>query len=901
MRATALRALAAAQTEFKNTARKREQDLAKEENLPAETYAAEKQYFAEARALFDSQGSRFGVADVDLIRLALDIDGFGTEKRRDEFLRVARECADLGESICEALSLTNVAAMLRDLGDYAGALDASHVALRLVGEREDPATFAIVSDNLAFLLRMSGDYDAAIHHHRKALAGFATFGECSGVTQTYYGLGYELLGVGDPQQALRFYKLALERTCTAAGLESSTRGPNADANSVRALCEQTVQAIDLDTEDRETAAWIAWDLGNLARAQSDGETALICHDIGTRLVTTRNRLLGIGLDRVRDLLALGRIQEARQQYSSLQPKVANAHDYYKAHARDVEALLLVQGGKDTEAIEKLRLAADLYRDQAQFDGASAALALRAALAANAGDRRANELFEDADEALEHVRLLSLDPAYSASLFASGRRIYNDWIASLESRPDSEESGFEMLAVSERSRSRLLAQISNELRRGQEAHNSQARSVSSNTLALLERLEAGNEQTVDADSPEDTSSEVVRRLAIESERFDIKARSKGVARLRQYQRSLAADVVAVEYLLGEERSHAWVLKRDSLEQFELAPAARIREAVKLAREAVEAGTSLDVSRDALAALHELLVAPLTLTTGEGALVIVPDDALFDIPFSALWDSGRKQYLVEQMAITYLPSFQLAGILQQRPPKNPDSAGALLVGDPVYQTTDAQVRCSPDAREPDEGEFQGMRLRRIPATAREVEAVSALMASTDNQVQTLTGCAANRSRVTASNLERFRYIHFATHAAADAIAPQRSAIYLSAFDERGAATRSALTGSDLLDHALNADLVVLSGCSTAGGRRFAGEGTLGLSFSIIASGGRSVISTLWPVADAPSVDAMSRLYSGLLRGQLTAAQSLRAAQIELIRSKRWSHPRNWAAYSLLGAGR
>lgn len=101
-----------------------------------------------------------------------------------------------------------------------------------------------------------------------------------------------------------------------------------------------------------------------------------------------------------------------------------------------------------------------------------------------------------------------------------------------------------------------------------------------------------------------------------------------------------------------------------------------------------------------------------------------------------------------------------------------------------------------------------------------------------------------------------------------------------------------------HGVTADLVVLSGCSTAGGRQFGGEGVLGLSYALLASGTRQVVSTQWAVADAASAVVMKAFYEELIRNQRHSAFALQHAQILMLQSSRWQHPRHWAAYSLIG---
>jgi CHAT domain-containing protein len=114
----------------------------------------------------------------------------------------------------------------------------------------------------------------------------------------------------------------------------------------------------------------------------------------------------------------------------------------------------------------------------------------------------------------------------------------------------------------------------------------------------------------------------------------------------------------------------------------------------------------------------------------------------------------------------------------------------------------------------------------------------------------------------------------------------------------AMNGILTAGDLLENPFTAELVVLSGCDTAGGKRFGGEGALGLSFSMLARGSRHVISTLWKVGDVSSAFAMQRLYTELVVDHERPVDALRAAQLAVLAQEKWSHPVHWAAYVLLG---
>jgi CHAT domain-containing protein len=101
-------------------------------------------------------------------------------------------------------------------------------------------------------------------------------------------------------------------------------------------------------------------------------------------------------------------------------------------------------------------------------------------------------------------------------------------------------------------------------------------------------------------------------------------------------------------------------------------------------------------------------------------------------------------------------------------------------------------------------------------------------------------------------------------------------------------------------LKAELVVLSGCSTGTGRLARGEGLLGLTRGFLFGGARSVVATLWPVADRSTTLLMEQFYRGLIEGK-NKARALRDAQAWLASQPQYSHPYFWAGFELIGDDR
>jgi CHAT domain-containing protein len=122
--------------------------------------------------------------------------------------------------------------------------------------------------------------------------------------------------------------------------------------------------------------------------------------------------------------------------------------------------------------------------------------------------------------------------------------------------------------------------------------------------------------------------------------------------------------------------------------------------------------------------------------------------------------------------------------------------------------------------------------------------------------------------------FGLIHFVAHATANREEPLESAVILSRSGDN-----YKLLAKDVIDKRLQAELVTISACRSAGARTYAGEGLVGFSWAFLEAGARNVIAGLWDVNDRSTADLMERLYGELSRG-LAPADALRSAKLKLV---------------------
>jgi CHAT domain-containing protein len=451
----------------------------------------------------------------------------------------------------------------------------------------------------------------------------------------------------------------------------------------------------------------------------------------------------------------------------------------------------------------------------------------------------------------------------------------------------------------------------------------ARRGASNPKEIREILKAIDEAVDEADEIEGTENE---------------ASAKGTAQdlatplaLPEIQKQvLGPGALLLEYQLGTERSHLWVVTSDSIQAFELPSRAVIEGSARryydllTARNRHPQKAETVKQRDARWAkadsdlvtagreLSKLLLEPVAPHLQDRTLLVVADGALSYVPFGALPDPGGADLLLAHHAWVQLPSASTLGALRRdRQSRLPAAKAVAVIGAPKYRKDQAPPSQQPEStsRGEDEpadsaGESSAERpaaagelsLPPLPWAEKESRSIAALVPKED--VLIALGSQASRQTIDTTDLSQYRYLHFATHGLVDAERPQLSALVLSLYDNGGQPVDGYLRLVDIDSLRLNADLVTLSACRTALGQEVRGEGLIGLTRGFLTAGARRVVASLWSVEDGPTAKLMASFYRFLLSEHLTPAESLRKAQLEMSRDPKKSSPYYWAAFTLQG---
>ncbi|MEM9595700.1 MAG: CHAT domain-containing tetratricopeptide repeat protein [Acidobacteriota bacterium] len=324
------------------------------------------------------------------------------------------------------------------------------------------------------------------------------------------------------------------------------------------------------------------------------------------------------------------------------------------------------------------------------------------------------------------------------------------------------------------------------------------------------------------------------------------------------------------------------------------------------------------------LYDKLVAPAAARIdGAERLLVLGDGPLHLLPFASLVrpaedDPRGWRFLVEGVPIHYVQSATVYAELQGRRralgaaetrswvgfggalyPAALDSGSEDGGGESAGSGRLATLRSAVDR-----GYWDG--LVELPHSGREIREIAGLLGS--DAARGFLGAEAteDRFREAAGNA---RIVHLAVHGLADPEQPMDSFLALSLVGRGSAGGEPSVGGAaghngllqawEVADLELDADLVVLSACTTAIGPDRGGEGLISLSRAFQIAGARSVLASQWKVDDASTAELMIRFYRHLLAGQ-SKDEALRSAQLELIRGdhEAWRAPHHWGAFQLIG---
>jgi CHAT domain-containing protein/tetratricopeptide (TPR) repeat protein len=352
--------------------------------------------------------------------------------------------------------------------------------------------------------------------------------------------------------------------------------------------------------------------------------------------------------------------------------------------------------------------------------------------------------------------------------------------------------------------------------------------------------------------------------------------------------LPDDQTAIlEYVVTEDQSYLFVIRKSLGVRVHTlnVKGAELAQMAESFREKV-AERDLTIKQPAQR-LYDLMFKPAEAQLrGVRRLRIVPDGALWNVPFQALYQSEHG-YLLERYAVSYAPSLSVLREMQRKAnalAANHAQSTLLAMGNPALNgDTEARVRVT-RRDEP---------LGPLPDAEKEVNTLGRLYGRGS---KVLIGPQALEATMKAE-AGRYKVLHFATHAILDDRNPLYSHIVLFRTDD-DTQEDGLLEAWEIMKLDLNAELAVLSACETARGHIAAGEGIIGMSWALFVAGSPAAIVSQWKVDSARSSELMIEFHRNLLQKRMTKSEALRQAALKVFRGP-YNHPTYWAGFILIGA--
>ena len=726
----------------------------------------------------------------------------------------------------EAYSLRSLGDIHQDVGQYKKALDFFEQALTISQVIEDFVGVVACLDGLGRAYQYLGQYQQAIEYHQKALTSSQSSGFREGELIALSNLGIVYDTLGQYQKSLEYHQQSLT---TSRELEYPQQESEALGNLGNV--HQSLGQYSTAVEQHQQSLAIAHTIGD-----RKGEAAsLINLGIAYHCLEQYQEAISCYQQAINTARAIG----DRQQEANALGGLGNAYDELKEHPR---------------AIEYHQQYLSIAREIGDAQGEAAALSnLSDTLFQMSKFNEAEDALNKAIKAWENLRAELVNDLDKVSIFDTQNAAYN----LLQQVYVAQNQPIKALEIAERGRARAFAELL--LRKNITVDSKNLRFHTEESLIDIERIKQVA-QSQGITLVEYSIVDMSNHLLI----WVIQPTGKAI--LRQVDlRSLKENGTTLSEIVFQARQSLGLNEEKQSELFSQ-------------ESKVVSTCSLEFK--GLRKLYELLIQPIAdlLPDSQMTVAFIPQKELFLVPFSALQDSGNS-FLIEKYPTSVFPSIQVMELIQRRKqdlkehlqrPGSKDIEGlvdALVVGNPVMPII--PLTDPPKV------------LPSLPWTTTEAEAIARLLG-----IRPITGASATKLYVK-EQMPKARFIHLATHGLLDDVRqlgiPGAIALTPSGEDS------GFLTAGEILEMQLNAQLVVLSACSSGQGK-ITGDGVIGLSRSLIAAGVSNVIVSLWSVDDQSTAFLMIEFYQGIREG-MTAVTALNTAQRWLMNITK-SEMESWA---------
>jgi CHAT domain-containing protein len=793
---------------------------------------------------------------------------------------------DLGDQTVMARALNNLGNIYEQWGDYTLALEHYQKSLKIKAETCDQLGIATTLNNIGNVHVSQGDYAQALELLQQSLKIAGELGDSEGVARALTNLGNVHLRQGNYAQAFVLYQRSLkiaeeiENNEGIAYLLTNLGEVHLEQGAYTQAAERFQQSLKIFEAlgDQARMTQTLSNLGNVHVAQNDYAQAL---------------------ELFRQSLKIA--EEARDKANMVQA-LNNLASVHQAQ------------GSYTLALQFARRAADLATRIGATDDASQAqtAAGKAYFALNQFDQ-ARLSFDKAIASIETLRAqVAGGEEEQQRHFESKTSPYYAMIELLVAQRNPDEA----LAYAERAKARVLLDVLSNgrvnitkamtvLEQRQERHlNSQLAAL--NSQLYREKLRPAPDPARLAKLEDQLQSS---RLDFEAFQFnlyaahpELKTRRGGAPPLRLAQAGALlpdANTALLEFVVVDEKTYLFALTKSGAVGVKVYPL-EIKQkdlADRVARFRQMLSTSDNRFSKPAHDLYDLLLKPAAAQIrSKTRLLIVPDGALWELPFQAL-QTPQGRYLIDDHAICYAPSLTvLREMINARRVKEARFLAAptlLAMGAPALGRQPlTRVRA----------DLMNEWLDPLPEAKHQVRTLAKLYGRDHSKIYVGPNASEEQFKAEAKDYD---ILHLATHGILNDRSPMYSHLLLAqssdATEEDG-----LLEARELMKMELRANLVVLSACETARGRVGRGEGMIGLTWALFVAGAPTTVVSQWKVKSDSTAQLMIEFHRQLKSRPMgsatenSAARALRSAALKLKSDSRYRHPFHWAGFIVVGAG-
>lgn len=294
--------------------------------------------------------------------------------------------------------------------------------------------------------------------------------------------------------------------------------------------------------------------------------------------------------------------------------------------------------------------------------------------------------------------------------------------------------------------------------------------------------------------------------------------------------------------------------------------------------------------------QLLQSFADMIDSSSKLVFVMDGPMAVLPGSLFYSRKHDRHPIgTQRIVVRAPAMRHLALGTQIRQSN---GGLWVLGDPEYPNS---VRLVSELTRTQRQTSNRSRLRsinggeviiqRLPETRTEVNAISELFS--ERPIFRALGSDATESAIKQGDFRSVSFLHLATHGVVGNDIPGLTEPALILAEERGEDSFLRASEVEKLDLS-GVSVTVLSACNTGSGRRFNGEGIMGLGRAFLVAGSEAVVMSMWPVESSATTAFMFKFYR-----KLKTTQDIEQALYETMTSlySQGRPPSEWAPFVLI----